>query len=82
MAKKKSDNPAKTVIENIDDEIKAFLDSMKGKAFANADETKHMYELYNRKFKTQKNWQADMVCSICVSRTFRDLERYIKRKNK
>ena len=80
MAKKNNTK----VIDNIDNDIKKFVEMMKAKKspFATDEETKLMFELYNQKFKMQKNWQVEKTCSICVSRVFKDLEKYLKKINK
>ena len=68
--------------DELDNEIFAFVTRMKAKKspFATPEEGAEMYELWNRKFKMTKNWNADKSCSICVSRTFRDLERSLKKR--
>ena len=81
MAKKQAEKPKEI---SIDDKIREFVAKMKAKRspFATDEEGKEMYTLYNEKFKMQQNWQVDKTCSICVSRTFKDLEKYIKKLDK
>lgn len=80
----KKPKKSKPVIDDIDIRIKEFVEKMKAKKspFATDEETKLMFDLYNEKFKMQKNWQAEKTCSICVSRVFRDLEKHLKRIKK
>lgn len=81
MAKKQAEKVKEITI---DDKIRDFVTRMKAKRspFATDEEGKEMYALYNEKFKMQLNWQIDKSCSICVSRTFKDLEKYIKKLDK
>lgn len=84
MPKKQEKKIEKPKELSIEERIREFVSQMKQKRspFATDEEIHTMYSLHNEKFHTQLNEKVDKSCSICVSRVFRDLEKFIKRLDK
>lgn len=65
--------------ENITDKICGFVESMRGKARANKEELKKMFDLYNEYYGTK---EQDIHCDLCAIRIFSKLEKIAKNNEK
>lgn len=59
--------------DNLEEDIKAFVKSMRGKLYMTRPEQETLYRLYNKRFKT--NEKNVGKCSNCVARLFAKLKR-------